>query len=482
MFGMRTVAGAIIVLILFVAPPGVSAPPTSGITAALVAEAGNQDVTGRAETPAEDPIQKLLRELEAKDEEIARLRSEAAWLRSFVTVSSADGTDAVAITMDDLRSQNTPLAILTAKQKQAPLTLFPVGDAIVAHPEWFLEAIEAGFEIGNHTSTHEVLDKLPLAEAEKRIADWNSIALEKLGYTARFFRPPARGGWSDRKGQPDLRAAVARQGLVTVLWDVETMWPVWWETGPRVKGANPTSQAVADYVVSEAKAGSIICLHDTVDTRALPFIIDGLRAKGFRLVTLSELLGYPVADPVFTDLKGYDWARTAIESLAGQEILRGMGGGRVDPGGVLTRDQVATLIQRLFELPQPAQPVSYSDVPPGHWAYSFVQACSPYIPPLAGDTFGAGVACSREDAAAALVRVLDEQALLEIVPPGEADTILAGVPDAGEITPALRQLIATSIKYGIVRGLEDGSFVPAGMLTRAQAAVLLDRVQTMFFR
>lgn len=188
------------------------------------------------------------------------------------------------------------------------------------------------------------------------------------------------------------------------------------------------------------------------------------------------------AGPVFTDLKGYDWARTAIESLAGQEILRGMGGGRFDPGGVLTRDQVAALLQRVFQLPQPAQPVSYSDVPVSHWAYSYVQASSTYIPPLAGNTFGAGVACDREDAATALVRVLDEQGLLEIVPPGEADTILAGVPDAGEITPALRQLIATSIKYLIVRGMEDGSFVPAGLLTRAQAAVLLDRVQTTFLQ
>lgn len=154
----------------------------------------------------------------------------------------------------------------------------------------------------------------------------------------------------------------------------------------------------------------------------------------------------------------------------------------VDPGGVLTRDQVAALLQRAFQLPQPAQPVSYSDVPVSHWAYSYVQAASPYMPALTGNTFGAGVGCDREDAAAALVRVLDAQGLLEIVTPAEADTILAGVPDAGEITPGLRQLIATSIQYGIVRGMPDGSFVPAVTLRRAEAAVLLDRVQTMFLR
>lgn len=229
----------------------------------------------------------------ARDKELADLRAEAAWLRSLVTFQRGESKDSVAITMDDLETSPALLAIGVAKEKGAPLTLFPTGDAIIANPEWFLEAIAAGFEIGNHTSTHEVLDQLSLVEAEGQIAGWNAIARDKLGYQARFFRPPAKGGWADGKGLPHLRAAVARQGLITVLWDVGTVWALFAEAGPHIKGPEPSPQDVADYVVSMTRAGSIICLHEAIDTPALPLIIDGLRAKGFRLVTLSELLGCP---------------------------------------------------------------------------------------------------------------------------------------------------------------------------------------------
>lgn len=112
------------------------------------------------------------------------------------------------------------------------------------------------------------------------------------------------------------------------------------------------------------------------------------------------------AGPAFTDLEGYDWAREAIESLAAQGIIKGVGEGRFDPGGTITREQFAALVERLFKLPQPAQPVSCFDLPPGHWAYGSVQAVSPYMPPLGPGRFGVGEPCDRETAASVLVRVL----------------------------------------------------------------------------
>ncbi|HHY34581.1 MAG TPA: S-layer homology domain-containing protein [Firmicutes bacterium] len=54
--------------------------------------------------------------------------------------------------------------------------------------------------------------------------------------------------------------------------------------------------------------------------------------------------------PAFTDLQGYDWARDSIELLASQGILKGVGEGRFEPGGVVTREQFAALVERLFTL------------------------------------------------------------------------------------------------------------------------------------
>ena len=52
-----------------------------------------------------------------------------------------------------------------------------------------------------------------------------------------------------------------------------------------------------------ARRGSIIVMHtDKLNTvRALPKVIDGLRAKGFKLVTVGQLIGLPGPVPVFVD-------------------------------------------------------------------------------------------------------------------------------------------------------------------------------------
>jgi peptidoglycan/xylan/chitin deacetylase (PgdA/CDA1 family) len=83
---------------------------------------------------------------------------------------------------------------------------------------------------------------------------------------------------------------VARRGLLAVTWDVQ---PSDWK--------GPSPEELARRVVEGARPGSIVLLHDGLDTRqgvdrsqllaALPAIIDGLQARGFRLVRLDELLG-----------------------------------------------------------------------------------------------------------------------------------------------------------------------------------------------
>ncbi len=78
---------------------------------------------------------------------------------------------------------------------------------------------------------------------------------------------------------------------MTVTWDIDTIdWrPISNPGGP----AGPTADQIVSKVLTNAQAGSIVLLHlGGYETyKALPRIIDGLRAKGFDLVHLDAMLG-----------------------------------------------------------------------------------------------------------------------------------------------------------------------------------------------
>jgi peptidoglycan/xylan/chitin deacetylase (PgdA/CDA1 family) len=138
--------------------------------------------------------------------------------------------------------------------------------------------------LGNHSYTHrdfrslsatEIRDELRRTEAA--IAPWCSQDLHP------FFRPP-NGGYNAA-----VLAAVGANGYpYTVTWDVDTI-----DWRPIVNDPpGPTADQMVAKVLGNAQGGSIVLMHlggyETFE--ALPRIVDGLRATGFDLVTLDELL------------------------------------------------------------------------------------------------------------------------------------------------------------------------------------------------
>jgi peptidoglycan/xylan/chitin deacetylase (PgdA/CDA1 family) len=173
------------------------------------------------------------------------------------------------------------------KAREAPATFFPVGRAVVRHPATWAEIAAAGFPIGNHSWNHDDLSRGSSAKALRDI-ERATRAIERTTGVALFpaIRPPF--GTYDASFQRAARAAGMR---AVVMWDIDTRdW-----TG--IKPRKVVRAALA------AQRGSIIVMHtDKTNTvRALPKIIDGLRAKGFTLVTVGQLIGLPGPVPVFMD-------------------------------------------------------------------------------------------------------------------------------------------------------------------------------------
>ncbi|MEW5872267.1 MAG: polysaccharide deacetylase family protein [Chloroflexota bacterium] len=162
----------------------------------------------------------------------------------------------------------------------APATFFVGGDWARTHPdETRLLASVAYFELGNHSWSHPDLPGLSRPELDQEILKTQQILYELTGEQPRLFRLPA-GLYNNA-----VLRVIAAHGLYTIQWDVVTADPV------------PDNQAdnINRIVRENAQNGSIIIMHANGrgwhTAEALPAMIKYLRGQGYRLVTVSQLLG-----------------------------------------------------------------------------------------------------------------------------------------------------------------------------------------------
>lgn len=199
------------------------------------------------------------------------------------------------------------------------------------------------------------------------------------------------------------------------------------------------------------------------------------------MAEIAAAVGQYASPQAFRDLPRYAWAAPAVYQLAAQGVVEGAGPNLFDPAGQLTRAQFASLIQRVFRLPQPVAPTAYEDVPEGYWAYPSIEATADFFDtfpaPGGGALFTPGVACSRQEVAAVIVRILIAEHKLTLDSPAQTQSELAQFSDASSISPSLARDVATALSAGILQGTGNGEFQPLASLTRAEVAVLFLRLE-----
>ena len=97
------------------------------------------------------------------------------------------------------------------------------------------------------------------------------------------------------------------------------------------------------------------------------------------LATSLPHTAFAQQQPEFTDL-GMSTAETpAIKNMAAQGVITAAAPGKFDPAAPMKRGDFAIALQRLFNLPQPRNPVKFSDVHPTDALYPAVEAVEPYM-------------------------------------------------------------------------------------------------------
>ena len=192
--------------------------------------------------------------------------------RGSITTGNTDRKQ-LALTFDDGPSSYTAAVLRILDSHGAKGTFFELGASVPGNAAVMKRLIERGHEIGNHSMRHESYPGYAsLRTTSARIE-------AATGFDPCTFRPP--GGAVSSSVVGAARAA----GMSTVLWDID---PRDW--------AQPGSGAIYSAVVSRAHPGAIALMHDGGGPRgqtiaALPQIIETLQSRGYRLVTVTELLG-----------------------------------------------------------------------------------------------------------------------------------------------------------------------------------------------
>jgi peptidoglycan/xylan/chitin deacetylase (PgdA/CDA1 family) len=169
----------------------------------------------------------------------------------------------------------------TLRDKQLHATFFVMGWWAERHPEVLRQIADGGHEIASHG--HSIFDLTQASDAQVR-ADLENADAAISSVTGRTTRPL----WSPSAGYRDarVRAIAADLGYRPILWTVDS--------GDWTTEATPES--VFSHIVNGAANGAIIVLHfdspHTLSSTALvlPAAIDTLRANGYQLVTITQLL------------------------------------------------------------------------------------------------------------------------------------------------------------------------------------------------
>lgn len=186
----------------------------------------------------------------------------------------------IALTFDDGPSRaTTPVVLDALSRHNAHATFFVVGSHAVHEPELLREIHKRGNEIGSHSWNHADFTTLNRGQMLEQI-NQTQAAVTSAGVPApTLFRPPYGA-------TNDLVKSTIPMSLA------------YWNVDPKDWSA-PNANAIYDRVMSSARPGAVIVMHDTgpMTGQAVEWILTTLTEHGYRIVTFSDLFDLQQSQP-----------------------------------------------------------------------------------------------------------------------------------------------------------------------------------------
>jgi peptidoglycan-N-acetylglucosamine deacetylase len=186
----------------------------------------------------------------------------------------------IALTFDDGPTGNTDEILHILEENHVKATFFVTGREVEENLFEAQKIVAKGHQLANHSYSHTRMVCKSISFIKKEMEDTDDL-IRMAGYEAEIlFRPPGC------KKLFLLPYYLMQQKRKTITWDIES---------DSIKEIKDDPEKITFDVFENAKPGSIILLHVMYESRrpslqALPGIIKGLKEKGYRFVTLEELL------------------------------------------------------------------------------------------------------------------------------------------------------------------------------------------------
>ncbi len=161
------------------------------------------------------------------------------------------------------------------------------------------------------------------------------------------------------------------------------------------------------------------------------------------------------------------WAEQAIERWIGLGILKGYPDGTIQPDGLITRAEFASLINRTFGFTR-AEPAGFLDVEDGDWFKEDLDKAKTagYIAGYPDNTVKPRSFITRQEAAVIFARLLNLGYSAGVEP----------FADDAQLPEWSRQSVMACAGRGLLAGYPDGSIKPEANMTRAEVITVLDRL------
>ena len=196
----------------------------------------------------------------------------------WVTAAVDPSRPMIALTFDDgPRTAVTSRILDSLQQNGGRATFFMVGSNVEANAGVVRRMTEQGCEVANHTYNHRYITKIGADGIRSQVGSTNQKIASVCGVSPVLMRPP--GGYVDAASL----SVLGSMGMPAIMWSIDTRD---WQ--------HRNTQKTIDIVLGQVKDGDIILMHDIYEptAAAAEVLIPELTARGYQLVTVSELASY----------------------------------------------------------------------------------------------------------------------------------------------------------------------------------------------
>lgn len=193
--------------------------------------------------------------------------------------------------------------------------------------------------------------------------------------------------------------------------------------------------------------------------------------------TFAAILPITAADPAFSDVKNSMWSYNSIMYAVKSGYMQGVGGGKFDPARSLTRAMVVTVLWRREGSPAPKAASKFEDVKPGAWYADSVAWAKEegVVNGISDKKFDPEGLITREQLSTMLFR-FSSRCLVSV--PERAD--LTPFSDDEKVSEWADEAMKWAVEAGLIKGTDGNRLAPGGYATREQFAAIIERFDTTF--